>query len=250
MNLAHYIDLTSLIFILLPIIAAMVSGGISIHGVNLVRHIIAQVSVIGILIGLVIMLGNLSDPAALGPAFAIMLLVLLYGAIVYGLSTALLNAKPDAPVSSQPPYRRAIACAVFLLIVGMGMGNSLPGFVDLPSIIFLTLSLIIIYAILKASKSETIFEALAHYLPHIGLIGFLMGVIIALGNINDPRAIGPAIAFACLSLLYSNTASVLLKLAKPSVVENENPLSLGYLTSVIVGISITVAILLLSFAEF
>ena len=54
MNLAHYIDPTSLIFILLPIIAAMVSGGISIHGVNLVRHIIAEVSVIGMMMGLVI----------------------------------------------------------------------------------------------------------------------------------------------------------------------------------------------------
>jgi hypothetical protein len=55
-------------------------------------------------------------------------------------------------------------------------------------------------------------------------------------------------AFACLTLLYSNIASVLLKLAKPSVIENKNPLSLGYLTSVIVGISITTAVLLLSFA--
>jgi len=243
----NYIDLISIIFILVPIIAAMASLGISFNGVNLVRHIIAQVSVIGMLIGLVIMLGNASDPDSLGPAFAVMLLVLLYGAIVYGLATALLNTKPDSPVSSQPPYRRAIACAVFMLGLAAAMGN-LPAFVDIPSIIFLTLSLIILYAILKATKSETISEALAHQLPYVGLIGFLMGVIGMLGNMSDPRAIGPAMAFACLTLLYSNIASVLLKLAKPSVIENENPLSLGYLTSVIVGISITTAVLLLSFA--
>ena len=239
--------LISIIFIFVPIIAAMASLGISFNGVNLVRHIIAQVSVIGMLIGLVIMLGNLSDPDSLGPAFAVMLLVLLYGAIVYGLATALLNTKPDSPVSSQPPYRRAIACAVFMLGLAAAMGN-LPAFVDIPSIIFLTLSLIILYAILKATKSETISEALAHQLPYLGLIGFLMGVIGMLGNMSDPRAIGPAMAFACLTLLYSNIASVLLKLAKPSVIENKNPLSLGYLTSVIVGISITTAVLLLSFA--
>ena len=243
----NYIDLISIIFILVPIIAAMASLGISFNGVNLVRHIIAQVSVIGMLIGLVIMLGNASDPDSLGPAFAVMLLVLLYGAIVYGLATALLNTKPDSPASSQPPYRRAIACAVFMLGLAAAMGN-LPAFVDIPSIIFLTLSLIILYAILKATKSETISEALAHQLPYVGLIGFLMGVIDMLGNMSDPRAIGPAIAFACLTLLYSNIASVLLKLAKPSVIENKNPLSLGYLTSVIVGISITTAGLLLSFA--
>jgi len=243
----NYIDLISIIFILVPIIAAMTSLGISFNGVNLVRHIIAQVSVIGMLIGLVIMLGNASDPDSLGPAFAVMLLVLLYGAIVYGLATALLNTKPDSPVSSQPPYRRAIACAVFMLGLAAAMEN-LPAFVDIPSIIFLTLSLIILYAILKATKSETISEALAHQLPYVGLIGFLMGVIGMLGNMSDPRAIGPAMAFACLTLLYSNIASVLLKLAKPSVIENKNPLSLGYLTSVIVGISITTAVLLLSFA--
>ena len=243
----NYIDLISIIFILVPIIAAMASLGISFNGVNLVRHIIAQVSVIGMLIGLVIMLGNASDPDSLGPAFAVMLLVLLYGAIVYGLATALLNTKPDSPVSSQPPYRRAIACAVFMLGLAAAMGN-LPAFVDIPSIIFLTLSLIILYAILKATKSETISEALAHYLPYVGLIGFLMGVIGVLGNLSDPKAIGPALAFACLSLLYSNIASVLIKLAKPSVIGNKDPLNLGYLTSVIVGISITTAVLLLSFA--
>ena len=243
----NYIDLISIIFIFVPIIAAMASLGISFNGVNLVRHIIAQVSVIGMLIGLVIMLGNASDPDSLGPAFAVMLLVLLYGAIVYGLATALLNTKPDSPVSSQPPYRRAIACAVFMLGLAAAMGN-LPAFVDIPSIIFLTLSLIILYAILKATKSETISEALAHYLPYVGLIGFLMGVIGVLGNLSDPKAIGPALAFACLSLLYSNIASVLIKLAKPSVIGNKDPLNLGYLTSVIVGISITTAVLLLSLA--
>ena len=243
----NYIDLISIIFIFVPIIAAMASLGISFNGVNLVRHIIAQVSVIGMLIGLVIMLGNASDPDSLGPAFAVMLLVLLYGAIVYGLATALLNTKPDSPVSSQPPYRRAIACAVFMLGLAAAMGN-LPAFVDIPSIIFLTLSLIILYAILKATKSETISEALAHYLPYVGLIGFLMGVIGVLGNLSDPKAIGPALAFACLSLLYSNIASVLIKLAKPSVIENKDPLNLGYLTSVIVGISIPFSVLLFSFA--
>jgi hypothetical protein len=244
----NYIDLISIIFIFVPIIAAMASLGISFNGVNLVRHIIAQVSVIGMLIGLVIMLGNASDPDSLGPAFAVMLLVLLYGAIVYGLATALLNTKPDSPVSSQPPYRRAIACAVFLVTLAGAIGNNLSAFVDAPSIIFLTLSLIILYAILKASKSETISEALAHQLPYVGLIGFLMGVIGMLGNMSDPRAIGPAMAFACLTLLYSNIASVLIKLAKPSVIGNKDPLNLGYLTSVIVGISITTAVLLLSFA--
>ena len=243
----NYIDLISIIFIFVPIIAAMASLGISFNGVNLVRHIIAQVSVIGMLIGLVIMLGNASDPDSLGPAFAVMLLVLLYGAIVYGLATALLNTKPDSPVSSQPPYRRAIACAVFMLGLAAAMGN-LPVFVDIPSIIFLTLSLIIIYAILKATKSETISEALAHQLPYVGLIGFLMGVIGMLGNMSDPRAIGPAMAFACITLLYSNIASVLIKLAKPSVIGNKDPLNLGYLTSVIVGISISFSVLLFSFA--
>jgi hypothetical protein len=243
----NFIDSASFIFILLPIIAAIISGGISIHGVHLVRHIISQVGVIGMLIGLVIMLGNMSDPDSLGPAFATMLIVLLYGAIVYGLATALLNTKPDSPVSSQPPYRRAIACAVFLLALAVAMGN-LPAFVDMPSIILLTGSLTILYAILKATKSETISEALAHYLPYVGLIGFLMGVIGVLGNVSDPKAIGPALAFACLSLLYSNIASVLIKLAKPSVIENKDPLNLGYLTSVIVGISISFSFLLFSFA--
>ena len=37
---------------------------------------------IGTLVGLVIMLGNMSDPKALGPAMAIAILTTLYGAII------------------------------------------------------------------------------------------------------------------------------------------------------------------------
>ncbi len=47
---------------------------------------------IGTMIGWVIILGNLSDKSALGPAFAIALLTLLYGLLIF-LFTTLLSTK-------------------------------------------------------------------------------------------------------------------------------------------------------------
>ena len=47
---------------------------------------------IGTMIGFVIMLGNLQDQAAIGPAMAISLLTILYGLLIF-LFTALLSTK-------------------------------------------------------------------------------------------------------------------------------------------------------------
>ena len=48
---------------------------------------------IGTVIGLVIMLGNLSDQAAIGPATAVALLTLFYGLIIATLFVPLLDTK-------------------------------------------------------------------------------------------------------------------------------------------------------------
>lgn len=57
------------------------------------QEIAPAMGMIGTLVGLVLMLGNMSDPKAIGPAMAIALLTTLYGAIVANVICIPLNQK-------------------------------------------------------------------------------------------------------------------------------------------------------------
>ena len=47
-----------------------------------------------------------------------------------------------------------------------------------------------------------VFEAWAEIAPAMGMIGTLVGLVLMLGNMSDPKAIGPAMAVALLTTLY------------------------------------------------
>jgi chemotaxis protein MotA len=47
-----------------------------------------------------------------------------------------------------------------------------------------------------------IFETLGRYAPAFGMIGTLVGLVMMLGNMNDPNAIGPGMAVALLTTFY------------------------------------------------
>ena len=52
-----------------------------------------------------------------------------------------------------------------------------------------------------------LFETLGRYAPAFGMIGTLMGLIIMLGNMDDPEAIGPGMAVALITTLYGAVVS-------------------------------------------
>ena len=47
-----------------------------------------------------------------------------------------------------------------------------------------------------------IFEAIADVAPAMGMIGTLVGLVLMLGNMSDPKSIGPSMAVALLTTLY------------------------------------------------
>jgi len=60
----------------------------------------------------------------------------------------------------------------------------------------------------KAGKS--LMETGGRYAPAFGMIGTLMGLIIMLGNMDDPAAIGPGMAVALITTLYGAMVSNIL----------------------------------------
>lgn len=58
-------------------------------------------------------------------------------------------------------------------------------------------------AVAKRHKNgKSVMESLGRYAPAFGMIGTLMGLIIMLGNMDDPEAIGPGMAVALITTLY------------------------------------------------
>ena len=54
----------------------------------------------------------------------------------------------------------------------------------------------------RHSIGASIFSALADVAPAMGMIGTLIGLVAMLANMDDPKAIGPAMAIALLTTLY------------------------------------------------
>ncbi len=54
----------------------------------------------------------------------------------------------------------------------------------------------------RHKASAQIFETMALYAPAFGMVGTLIGLIQMLGKLDDPGAIGPALAVALLTTLY------------------------------------------------
>lgn len=57
---------------------------------------------------------------------------------------------------------------------------------------------------------KSLMDTLGRYAPAFGMIGTLMGLIIMLGNMDDPEAIGPGMAVALTTTLYGAVVSNLI----------------------------------------
>jgi chemotaxis protein MotA len=54
----------------------------------------------------------------------------------------------------------------------------------------------------RHSLAGSVFKSMADVAPAMGMIGTLIGLVAMLGNMDDPKSIGPAMAIALLTTLY------------------------------------------------
>ena len=243
-GLATFVDSTSIIFIFIPTMAAFVAVGFKRQGVFIAKGSIIQVAIVGMLIGYIGILQNMSDPEALGPALAISLLVVLYAIIVLGICHLLSVNFEKTSDDAAPPWRYgATGLWIAVCLLAMDGAAGVEAFADTTSALILVALISAIVAIAPSAWSRQ----LAKYLPTAGFIGVLVGCIGVLQNMQEPKAIGPAIAISLLTLTYCNIVSVSLKLALPNAPADEDMNSLTYLGFVLVFLIFTTAVLSLSF---
>lgn len=59
----------------------------------------------------------------------------------------------------------------------------------------------------RHKTGKSLMETMGRYAPAFGMVGTLMGLIIMLGNMDDPAAIGPGMAVALITTLYGAVVS-------------------------------------------
>lgn len=64
----------------------------------------------------------------------------------------------------------------------------------------------------RHAEGKALFANIGKYAPAFGMIGTLIGLVIMLGNMNDPSSIGPAMAVALLTTLYGAVLANLVAL--------------------------------------
>lgn len=222
--LPAFIDPISIIFVFLPLLAAYLASGSPAQGTILARQIVLEVALIGVFIGAVAMLGNLRDIETLGPATSILLLVVVYGFLIFGI-TSVISAS-NSEVHSASLVRRIIAVFLFLTVIMFAIASVEDFFIYLylDAFIYVVISMAVIGMVRRSTGASDMLPMILSRLPHIGLFGLFLGLIPALGNIADPQSIGPALAFGYLSFLYASIASVGYKLANPSITNGIKPI--------------------------
>ena len=249
MNLTEIlVDLPSLLFVTIAVLAAFLAGRFTTYGIKITNQIVVQAGLTGTLIGLVVLLQNMSDPEQLGPALAVGLLTILYALTLSGVFT--LAARKM--IIQQPEFKRSLNVVALLLwtlilIVPMTTGAGISPFIDLSSLIFIGVSIAVIAGISLTRSPSNLAASLAKNLPYAGLLGLLIGAIIILSGLNDPRRLGPAVAICLLTLFYANVISVGLKLAFPKINQTEETTYWEYLGFCLIFILLIFSVLLASF---
>ncbi len=240
------LDLPSAIFVLAPVLFASMSARFTQYGIKLANEIIIQVGLIGTLIGLVVMLTNMSDPNAVGPAMSIALLAILYAVIL----SAVFSLVSMKLAFGLPDFRGSysIAAAILWIIFNiwtMTLGAGINAYINIPSIVFIALSISVIAAVSRFNAEDSLLLC-AKYLPYVGLIGFFIGIILMLQHLSEPRLIGPAIAISLLTLLYANLMSVAIKLGFPRVNQDNESSRWQYLGFSVLLLALIFSVLIAS----
>ena len=154
------------------------------------------VGLLGCTIGWIGILQNMSDPKAMAPIMAISLLPVLYAAVIHGLAS---GRSRDLSEIDSTFVKKLVGSLVFvgLVIWAMDSAAGMGAFLDLSTVVLVVLSILFFVIFDRVSGDTSKYGWGVRFLG-IGLLGFSVGFITMLANLDDPKAIGPAVAVAFL----------------------------------------------------
>jgi len=243
------LDAASLVFVVVSLAGFALTASFSRASLTIVVDLAYPVGLLGTLLGWVGMLQNMSDPKAIGPAMAISFLTVLYAAVIHGLAS---GRSRDLSEIDSTFVKKLLGSLAFvgLVLWAMDSAAGINAFIDPGALVLVVLS-ILFFVIFDRVSGDTSKNGWGVRFLGIGLLGFFTGTIMMFANIGDPKAIGPAMALAYLSLMYALFLLCMGRIWFPGqTLDSEKNINTGFLAlafPVLIGVIITFAILIMSF---
>ena len=130
------LDLASIQFIFGPIVAMLIAARFSKFVIKMVDQITLQLGLLGTLIGGVGMMQNMDDPQAIGPAYAVCFLTLLYS-FVLKIFASQANEAMILPVPETRTRDKIFAGLLLAVLMVLPMENVVLGSLGCPLFLFL-----------------------------------------------------------------------------------------------------------------
>ena len=243
-----FFDFGILLFLLGFMMAAYVAAGSYRLGAAVVRHAVLEVGLVGVMIGTVSLLGNMADPDGIPPATFVLLLFAVYSLIIFGITSII--GSEENQTSSPSKARPLIGCSIFLVSVGFAIADTgFNAYLDPLSIILVMSGAGLVAGLRKITNQVDGIGNVVSCLPFLGLFYLFLFSISLLTVLDDPRSIGPMLAAAYLSFGYALFSSVIIKLSKPSIVNEIKPIDWSFVGWSLVILLGTFGGLLASFAD-
>ena len=247
MEFSIFLNIDSLIFMGLVVVLIFVSQRFGSRSLILLDDLVIPIGIIGTLIGFVMMLGSEKNPEALPNGIFAALMPTLYALII----KSLISEREGLVELDSALFSKLQGCVGLIILIGYMMQTSagLFAFADVAAFLYV-LSSIVLIGIINLLKEQPIWHGLQKRLSGIGLLGFLIGIMLMLPGFNDPKSLGPAVAFSYLSLMYALLILVMLRILIPDESwRDAEGSSIDWLTlglPFLIGLTVSIALLLFS----
>ena len=247
--LEAFIDFYSIALVLVPLFGFGFAHSFSKTSWTLIADLSQPIGVVVTIIGFVGILQNLADPKLLPVAISISLLPIIYAIIISGLTSQRDKEHSDLFSSGT---KKGVATVVTLgvLLWGMDAAAGIGAFLLLEAAISVFVGIVLFILTDRLLRNSTS-AGWGQRLLGIGMVFFIAGSIGMLANLDDPRAIGPAMAWGILSFYYCLLLLIFGRLWFPALITdlNRNLRTdfLSFTLPFLIGFSVSVTVLLLSF---
>ena len=228
MTLESVLDVKSLVFVMgsLLCVAAVVRFRPS--ECRLVAEAALPVGLAGFLIGVISMLAAEYNPSQIAPALAIAILTLVYTGIVRLIFVDSLNQNLLGARSLMG--KAAGTGGVIIMMIWAATSVSPDGLAMFwyPKVAVVMTGFALLVFLIGRLVDDGYATDWAKKILGLGWLGFSMGIVAALSQLSATTALGPALAFSFLSLLYSTVVIIVGLIWIPQAMTSEKgSLSLG-----------------------
>jgi hypothetical protein len=261
MNVLSLLDIPSLLFSCSAIVAGGICGGRNIRKSCIVaRDISIPIGIVGTLIGFVNLLSMMDDPSMLLPSIIIAFLTTFYSVIIFVLCHTLSTWYPKLQTPPQNSIilqnGSAIGVLLVFLLIAMNYNGSLFIFIDVTSIAFVFLLVLLPTFLQKQDTSDQ-----KSYLEHKSrvickysmitmVVAMLYSGVSLLIHLEDLSAIGPAMAIGLLTPLYCSLFIIVGRMVSITIADPQpmqdiymNVLVLSMMLGIVVFVLFCIAIL-------